>query len=819
MKTFSLLAKNKIYFILLALIFASPNIAFSQNILSGVVVDKENKPIDGANVLIKELNKGQATNSYGKFQFDDLKSREYTLVVSFIGYKTYNKKIELNTTQNILVELKRSSILSKEIVITATRASRKTPIAYTNISKSEINKNNLAQDIPILLELTPSYTSTSDGGTGVGYTNMRIRGSDNTRINVTMNGIPMNDAESHGVWWVNMPDLASSLEDIQIQRGVGTSTNGAGSFGASINLRTNSLKENPYGEAQVSYGSFNTQKYNVKAGTGLLADKFTLDARVSKIKTDGYIDRAKADLQSIFLTSSYYGNKNSVIFNYINGSEKTYQAWNGVPKKYLDIDSLRTYNKYTYKNEIDNYNQTHYQLFYKQNISDNWNSEVAGFYVRGKGYYEQYKEKEKLENGYGLTLRDDKGNIIEKSDLVRQKWLDNNFYGTIFNISYNDGKTNFVTGGGLNKYSGFHYGKVLWVKNAKPQNFSNTEYYRNKAEKTDFNIYSKINRQIHKKINLYVDLQYRQIEYKFQGLTDVGKTIPSIDKLNFFLPKTGINYTPTKNSTIFFSYARGAKEPNRNDYTENVRSQIPEPEYLNDFEAGYKISFSSIAFEANAYYMQYKNQLIATGKLNDVGNTIRTNVSNSYRSGLELVGGWKISSIFRWDANMSYSKNIIQKYTEYIDDWDTGKQIPANYNNTVIAFSPDIIASSNFTITPLKGLSFGVISKYISDQYIDNTQSEKRKLNSYMFSNLRAEYNFSLKSIENIALTLMLNNIFDAKYETNAWVYKYKSGDGSYDGSFGDIYSTKSDKAGYYDMAGYFPQAGINFLLGVNIKI
>jgi len=712
-----------------------------------------------------------------------------------------------------------------EVVITGTRALDKTPIAYTNITKKEINARNLGQDIPILMELTPSFVSTSDGGTGVGYTNMRIRGSDNTRINVTMNGIPMNDAESHGVWWVNMPDLASSLEDIQVQRGVGTSTNGAGAFGASINLRTNTLNKDPYAEVNGTYGSFNTQKYNLKGGSGLIADRFSVDARASKIHTDGFIDRATVDLQSFFASASYYGDNSSVIFNFIDGKERTYQAWNGVPLSYLGVDSLRTYNNYTYENEVDDYHQTHYQLFYNQKISENWNSEIAGFYVKGSGYYEQYKsgdygEGEDLrEYGiiapeYGLTPAD------TLSNLIRQKWLDNDFYGGVFNFTYNSQNTNLVIGGGLNKYEGAHFGKVLWVEKTNPQTMEDRpEYYRNSATKLDYNFYTKINQQVTEKLNVYADMQYRRIDYTFIGLNDKGEDLPSNDTHNFFLPKAGVNLSINENSSVFVSYARGAKEPNRGDYTENFSSQIPSAEYLNDFEAGYKFTENEFIFEANAYYMQYQDQLIATGKLNDVGNAIRVNVSESYRAGLELAFGWKISKMLRWDANIAFSKSAIKEYTEYIDNWDSPKtQYSATFYDTPLAFSPETVGASSFTFTPIEGLSMSIISKYVGSQYIDNTRDHFRKLDSYFVNNFKAEYKFKIAFFEEIAVTALVNNIFNVKYVSNAWIYKYKSGDGSYDGSYGNIYSTDRGN-GYYDMAGYFPQAGVNFLIGLRLKI
>ena len=457
-------------------------------------------------------------------------------------------------------------------------------------------------------------------------------------------------------------------------------------------------------------------------------------------------------------------------------------------------------------------------MFYNQKISENWNSEIAGFYVKGSGYYEQYKTDQKLKN-YGIDLIDGSGNPIEKSDLVRQKWLDNDFYGGVFNFTYDNQNTNLVIGGGLNKYEGAHFGKVLWVEKAEPQNLDpQPEYYRNSATKVDYNFYTKINQQIGDKFNVYADMQYRRVEYDFIGLNDKGETLPSSDTHDFFLPKSGVSYFINENSSVFVSYARGAKEPNRNDYTENPTSQIPSAEYLNDFEAGYKVSNSDLVFEANMYYMKYDNQLIATGKLNDVGNAIRVNVADSYRAGIELAAGWKISKMFRWDANIAFSKNKIKEYSEFIDDWDTWSQHEEQYSNTNMAFSPDVVGASSFTVSPIEGLSIGLISKYVGNQYIDNTQDSNRMLDAYFVNNLKAEYKFKLAFFEEIAVTALVNNIFNVKYESNAWIYKYKSGDGSYDGSYGDIYSTDRGN-GYYDMAGYFPQAGTNFLLGLRMKI
>jgi iron complex outermembrane receptor protein len=644
---------------------------------------------------------------------------------------------------------------------------------------------------------------------------MRIRGADNTRINVTMNGIPVNDSESHGVWWVNMPDLASSIEDIQIQRGVGSSTNGAGAFGATINLRTNQLNSQAYAEANTSFGSFNTQKYNLKAGSGLIADRFTIDARGSIIKTDGYIDRAKADLKSIFLTSSYYGDNNSIIFNYINGKENTYQAWNGVPLSYLDDDEKRTFNSYTYENEVDDYNQVHYQLFYNHQLGNNFKMELASFLVRGQGFYEQYKEGEDLDD-YGLKLKDVDGNDLISSDLIRQKWLDNYFYGAVYNFTYSHQNGDFILGGGWNKYDGDHFGKVLKVIDASPSTLNpKHEYYRNNAQKEDFNIYLKMDQMIGNYVNLYADVQYRNIDYNFEGLDEFGNPAPGSDSHNFFLPKAGLSFLPNDANTIYFSYARGAREPNRTDYVDNPVNKEPKAEYLNDFEGGYKLQTGDLALEVNLFYMHYQDQLIATGKLNDVGNAIRVNVDDSYRAGVEFAFAWRINEYVKWDGNLAYSKSNISNYTEYFDDWDNWTQIAVDYQNTAMAFSPEIISASNITVTPFDNFNVGLISKYVGEQYIDNTQSNLRKLDDYFLNNIKMQYDFSFGPFEKVTLSALVNNIFNLRYTSNAWVYKYKSDGGSY----GDIYSTPSDNPNYYDMAGYFPQAGTNFLLGLSLKL
>lgn len=697
-----------------------------------------------------------------------------------------------------------------EVSVNALRANEKTPIAFTNISKSEIKKSNLGQDLTYLISLTPSVVTTSDAGAGIGYTGLRVRGTDPSRINVTINGIPINDSESQGVWWVNMPDFASSLDNIQIQRGVGTSTNGAAAFGASINLKTMGLNQKAYTITNNSVGSFNTLKNNIEFGSGLLNNKFTFDGRLSKISSDGYIDRASSDLKSLYLQGAYFGKKSVLKAIVFSGQERTYQAWNGVPQRYLDTN--RTFNSYTYENEVDNYNQTHYQLHYNEQLNSKTNIHLATHYTHGEGYYENEKLNQDLAD-YGLSNVLIGNDTISSTDLVRRKWLNNDFGGITYSINHKNDFINLVIGGANNVYSGQHYGNVIWAQYMSNGLF-NHEYYKNIATKYDNNLFIKSNFQASEKTSLFLDLQSRNIEYEFNGNDIEGNSGTQEVSLEFFNPKFGLSHKMNEEQLFYGSFAVANKEPNRSDYVESSPNSRPLHETLYDTEIGFKYSTSDFRFNANAYIMNYDNQLIKTGEINDVGYFTSENVKSSFRRGIELEGSVLLSKKLAWAANMTLSENKIDSFIQYIDSWDTGGQEEVIYTNTDLAFSPSIIWASQLTYNFEDNLSLDFITKYVGEQFIDNSSSNDRKLDDYLVNNLRVTYDLKSKIFNYARISLQINNLFDEEYVSNAWIYRFVS-DG-YDPSEDDHYVTQGSDGGY-NMAGYFPEASRNYLVGLTL--
>ncbi len=700
--------------------------------------------------------------------------------------------------------------LLEQININAIRADQNTPIAFTNINKSKIEKSNLGQDLPYMISLTPSIVTTSDAGAGVGYTGFRIRGSDPTRINVTINGIPLNDSESQGVWWVNMPDFSSSVEDIQIQRGVGTSTNGAGAFGASVNLMTNKLSKDAYTTTNNSFGSFSTFKNNIEFGTGLLNNRFSFDGRLSKITSEGYIDRATSNLNSLYLQGTYLGEKSVIKAIIFGGKEITYQAWNGVPLNYLE--SNRTYNIYTYENEVDNYEQIHYQLHYKKRINNNTKYNIAAHYTHGEGYYEQEKLNEDLVD-YGISNIILTNDTITSANLIRRKWLNNDFSGLTYSLNHNINNMSLILGGAYNKYYGQHYGNIIWIQYAGDSNI-NHQYYWNKGIKVDNNFYAKI-KYHYKNSFIYADLQKRIVDYEFEGLTSEGDPAQQKVNHNFFNPKFGIHYSLNKNQIIYASFGVANKEPNRSDYTESSTNSRPKHETLHDTEAGYKIKSKNLTFGINLYSMNYKNQLVMTGQINDVGARTRFNVKESFRRGIELEGTCNFTPALMWAANLTFSQNkIVSSFIEDIDNWDTWGTEQEEHENTDLAFSPNLVWASQLTYHLTKQFNIDFISKYVGEQYIDNTSSEDRMLNGYLVNHLRLTYNWENKIFKTTKISLQVNNLLNNEYVNNAWAYRFISD--NWDPIPSDPYINKDTERGY-NMAGYFPQATRNYLLGITL--
>lgn len=800
--------------------------------LSGKVVDPNGSPIFGANVGILNTYRGTSTNIDGTFSIKNIQVNPCTLKVSFIGYKSMSQVIDSNARDEITINLNPNTIMTDEFTVSATRANDKTPIAYVDMDKEEIEKRNNGQDLPYMIKLTPSVVTTSDAGAGVGYTGIRIRGSDASRINVTINGIPINDPESQGVWWVNMPDLASSASSIQIQRGVGTSTNGAGAFGGSVNIQTNDLKTDPYGELNLSGGSFGTLKSNAAFGTGLLNDHWSVDGRLSQITSDGYIDRASSDLQSYYFSGGFQGKRQSIRLVTFGGKEKTYQAWNGVPSRYLANN--RTFNPYDYKNEIDNYSQQHFQLLTNWQLSDNLNLSVNGHYTKGAGYFEQYKgdqfnallnygSKANLSD-YGMGPYYIGGDTITSANLIRRKWLDNDFYGAVFSLNYNSGKKlNATLGGAANQYLGKHYGEVIWSEYAVGSNLGD-RYYENDATKNEFNIYGKANYQLNSQWNLFGDLQFRQVYYQFEGLDTLGNPETQAVELPFVNPKAGVSYSFKEKNTLYASLAVGNREPNRTDYTQNNSKNQPQSEQMIDYELGYTYAGNKLRFNSNAYYMNYTNQLILTGQLDDVGDPKRINVPLSYRAGIELTAGWRISPLFDWTGNLTYSQNKIKEFTAYVDDWSTGLQQAVVYQNTNIAYSPDVIASQELVMHVLKDkgnrlksdLDIAFVGKHIGKQFIDNTSNAHRQLDEYTVFDLRVDYRIRTSFLKELGLYANVQNLLATEYVSNAWSYAFSSP--GYDPTPDDPY-VNSEGGDNYNMIGNFPNAKRYFILGLRLKI
>ena len=739
---------------------------------------------------------------------------------------------------NVISQTDSSKTTLDEFEVTTARVGEKSPVAHENISNQDIEANNHGVDLPILLDQATSIVTTSDAGAGVGYTGIRVRGTDATRVNVTVNGIPFNDAESQGVYWVNMPDISSSTDDIQIQRGIGASTTGASAFGASVNLSTlstvNAVK--PYGEISNSYGSFNTLKNTIKLGTGLIDGKWNFEGRLSRLSSDGFIDRASSDLNSYYLSGSYLGEKTSIQAVAFSGHEVTYQAWYGIPLSLLNnnSDSSQTYNPYDYDNEVDNYQQSHYQLHFTNKPSDKLKLNASLHYTRGKGYFEQYvgtNYNSVMYNGdyvfgkdlfsyYGFDDVVISGDTITQTNLIRRRWLDNHFYGIVYSAEYNADDFQFTIGGGANQYLGGHYGEVIWSQYASNSNIRD-RYYDNDATKNDVNVYGKLNYDVNSNMSIYTDLQYRFVSYDFIGLDQDNNALDQTAKLNFFNPKVGLNYAVNKQASLYAFAGIGNKEPSRDDYTESTPTNRPEHENLLDVELGYRYSSEKLSYTFNFYNMQYKNQLILTGELNDVGSAVRVNIPDSYRRGVELTGAFQLMEKLTWKLNATLSQNKIAEFNEFVDNWDTWGKDSVYHTNTDIAFSPSIIAGSQLVFTPFISIENGkldlaFVTKYVGQQYIDNTSSDYAKLEAYLVNDLRISYSVKTKVFKEVVVSSWIRNLFDQNYIYNAWVYRFTtSGDPT---SYDAYANAEGSGPNSYNQIGAFNQAGINFFVGLKLK-
>ncbi|MGB5692558.1 MAG: TonB-dependent receptor [Flavobacteriaceae bacterium] len=691
-------------------------------------------------------------------------------------------------------------IVLDEVLVSALRVTKESPITFSDLTNEEIAPRNLGQDIPVLMNFLPAVVTTSDAGAGIGYTAIRVRGSDATRVNVTINGIPYNDSESQGTFWVNMPDFASSTQNLQLQRGVGTSTNGAGAFGASLNLLTDGVSKDPYGQISSSFGSFNTFRANVKFSTGLLSDKFELAGRLSRITSDGYIDRASSELESYFLQGAYATDKTLVKALLFGGHEITYQSWFGIDAETLQND--RTFNPagmYTdqngetrfYDNEVDNYRQDHFQLHWSQVLSDRWKTNLAFHYTYGRGFFEQYREDDDFQT-YGITPFEVEGELITSTDLIRRRWLDNDFYGTVFSAQYAADTWDFVLGGGWNNYLGDHFGEVIWARFAGDGEIRD-RYYEDDSQKTDFNVYAKANYVLRNKWRIFGDLQYRTVSYTANG----EETGLVDDTFNFFNPKAGLTYSLNPANSLYFSYAVAQREPNRNDY----ENGSPKSEKLNDFELGWRYTKPNTSINTNLYFMRYKDQLVLTGELNDVGAPLRANVGDSYRLGLEIDGRFSFGSKFIWQPNLALSVN---RNLDFLFQRDGLLQ---NLGDTNIAYSPGVVVGNILTYLPTEQMLIAILTKYVGEQYMGNIDSENSKLDAYSQTDLNIQYQIKTRGwLKSIVLSGLVNNIFDAQIVSNGYFF-----------TFDDDFTTPGTIT-TIEGAGFYPQAGINFLLGATLE-
>jgi len=736
-----------------------------------------------------------------KILFNNLskKSRQrLTLSIAFLGIcSVYGQEKQQDSTKVEKLD---------EVLVRAVRVDAKSPITHSNVTKEALAKRNLGQDIPMLLNFLPSVVTTTDAGAGIGYTGIRVRGVSSQSTNITINGIPYNDAESLGTFWVNLGDFASSTESLQLQRGVGTSTNGSGAFGASINVLTDAVSKEASGEIANSFGSYNTRKHTVKFSTGLINDHIEIAGRLSNIASDGYIDRASADLKSYFFQGSYVDDNTLIKAITFGGKEVTYQSWNGLE----DLEKLkddRTYNtagEYTddngviqfYDNEVDNYSQDHYQLHWNQRYNNQWSTTLGLNYTKGQGYFEQYKEDESFDD-YGFEPIDFNGEIIDETDLIRRRWLDNDFYVINANASYKDDNLNLIFGGSYSHYDGDHFGEVIWAEYAS-QTEIRDRYYDGNSIKNDLSMFTKANYRLNEKISLYGDLQVRNVTYKTTGTTSDLVEF-AIDKdFTFFNPKAGITYSLNTNNDLYFSYARANREPNRTDFEVD---QSIKPEQLNDFELGWRHKKNNFNFSANTYFMFYKNQLVLTGESDDVGNPIRQNVDKSYRIGLELEAIVPITSKLTLQPNMTISAN---KVDELSFSFDGESQ---NLNNTDISFSPSFVAANAIVFQPIENLQMSLLSKYVGEQFMSNTEADLSKLDSFFINDFNINYTLKTASIfDAIVFSGLINNIFNVKYVSNGYYY-------TYDDSWSNPGSITTIEG-----AGFYPQATTNFLVGVTLK-
>ena len=770
-------------------------ISFSQFSITGEITNEQNGALTGANIQLIDGTSGAVSDGKGLFEIRDLSSGTYIMAVSYIGFTTITRKIILTKDFHVRITLLNAGIKTDEIIVQSTRAGKLTPTTYSYVKKDEIESNNFGQDLPYLLSMQPGLVSSSDAGAGIGYTGMWIRGSNIQRINVTVNGIPVNDPESHGVFWVNMPDFASSVNSIQVQRGVGTSTNGGGAFGATVNLETSSVNKKASAEISNAFGSFNTSKTNIKFGTGLINKHWFFDGRLSKIKSDGYIDRSASDLQSYYVQAGYQSEKTLIKAIVFSGKEKTGQAWWGVDdwtvnaygRKfnwagviYNEDGTMRFYDQQT-----DNYQQDHYQLHLSHLLGEHLSFGGAIHYTYGRGYYEEYNQGDLLAN-YPIGNQIIGSDTITNSDLIVRRWLDNHFYGGTYAFNYHKNKLRITFGGAANKYANArHLGEIIWAQFSGLSNIRD-KYYDNTSNKSDINNYLKVNYQLGSYLNLFADLQVRNVDYVASG-TDKGGDDISINKqFTFFNPKAGLSYKLNRAGQLYASIAIAHREPIRTDFIDAPTGTDPVEERLIDYEFGLRNNNQRFAYNINAYYMLYSNQLVLTGEINDVGSPIRANVGESYRIGTELEGSYKFSEKVQARTTLSVGSSG----TEHFEEQANGTI--KDFGTIQLSFSPQTIAGIELLTRPITGIKLALRTKYVSKQYLDLTQNEELTLDPYSSTDFRVSYKLRPAFMREIDLSVLLNNIFDQMYASNGYVWG------------GTRY--------------YYPQAGLNVLGSITLK-
>lgn len=762
-----------------------------------------------------------------QFQFDSTLvhlenlacNTEITIIANAAGFIPLRYSITTHHEQLVNVSLQPDILQLAPVNVVGNWAPNNSPIAMTEISGKNLDKENSGRDLPMLLESVPSLITTSDAGNAIGYTGLRIRGSDQTRINVTINGVPVNEVESHSVFWVDLPDIASSVDQIQIQRGVGTSTFGSGSFGGNLSILTAKPDRTPYVGIDLSAGSFNSSKETIRFGSGLLNNNWTLEGRASNIYSAGYVDRATSDLQSLFLNLNYIGKKSVLRLIGFSGREETYQSWNGIPEsRYINdlqgmidfakrngfseaqtanlINSGRSYNYYQYKNQLDHYGQDYLQLLYSIALSKTWHLSSVLHYTKGKGYYEEWKEQDMLSN-YGLSNIVIGKDTISSANIVRRRWLSTDYYGA--NIAFKKETENVLWSSGIAVlgYKGEHFGKINWIDNY-PGLEPDYQYYYNKGSQNEINIFSNLHFKLNDNISLFADLQFRRINYTANGIDNDRVPIIIKETYGFFNPKAGINFQLGKAYSLSASIGAAHAQPLREDFTDALAGHKPAPEKLLDIEIVLKKQANRFDYSINLYRMQYKDQLILTGELNDVGASIRTNVPDSYRTGIEGEFNWKINSLLSWKTNLSLSQNKIKDFTYFLYDYENGGTIKEDYKNTEISYSPSLIGYSDISLTH-KQFQLDIISKYVGRQYLDNTGNHSRSLDPYFVQDARLIWSPKINYCKSLQLGLHIYNFLNEQYANNGYTYSYLSG------------SLVTENF-------YYPQAGVNFMLSCSIR-